>query len=524
MPTEVRLDNEYRVWILPPTRRDGVATCDVLRRAGISCEVCRDPLQLAEQIRAGVGAFVITDALAADPRLGHLTGALQAQPTWSDTPAILLSRLNEDSAGLTILLSSTTNVTILDRPASMRTLASSVRAALRERKRQYQIRDQLTQLRDAQEALRSADRRKDEFLAMLAHELRNPLAPISTANELLARTVASQGPPHAAVEIVRRQITHLTRMVDDLLDVSRVTQGRIQLQKQPIEVSSIVAQALEGVEPLLREKEHRAEFAAHPEPLYVDGDSARLVQSVTNLLINAIKYTDRGGNIRIETRVADSNVQISVRDNGVGIPPDLMPQIFDLFVQSSRSLDRAQGGLGIGLSLVQKIVDMHEGKVTAYSGGPGQGATFEILLPRLAAPAAVPAQLTSAERYDVKRILVVDDNMDAATSLAQFLQLEGHEVKTVYTAEAALLEVNNFQPDVVLLDIGLPILDGYQVARRIREAGLAVRLVALTGYGSGEDIQSGRAAGFDAHLVKPASLDGLRRVIGGGSQPRKAAN
>lgn len=193
MTTEVSVDNEYRVWILPPTRRDGVATCDVLRRADISCEVSRDPLQLADRIRAGVGAFVITDALAADPRLVHLTAALQAQPTWSDTPAILLSRAEEHSVGLKTLLSSTTNVTILDRPTSMRTLASSVRAALRERRRQYQIRDQLTQLRDAQEALRTADRRKDEFLAMLAHELRNPLAPISTANELLARIVAREG-------------------------------------------------------------------------------------------------------------------------------------------------------------------------------------------------------------------------------------------------------------------------------------------------------------------------------------------
>jgi signal transduction histidine kinase len=523
MTTEATIDSEYRVWILPPTRRDGAATCNVLRRADISCEVSRDPLQLADRVRAGVGAFVITDALAVDPRLAHLTAALEAQPTWSDTPAILLSRAEEQPAGLT-LMSTMTNVTVLDRPTSMRTLASSVRAALRERRRQYQIRDQLTQLRDAQEALRSADRRKDEFLAMLAHELRNPLAPIRTANELLARTVARQGPPQAAVEIVRRQVTHLTRMIDDLLDVSRVTQGRIQLQKKPIEASSIVAEALESVQPLLREKQHRVEFAAHPKPLYVDGDSARLVQSVTNLLINAIKYTDSGGNIRIETRVAESNVKISVRDNGVGISADLMPRIFDLFVQSSRSLDRAQGGLGIGLSVVQKVVEMHEGKVTAFSGGPGQGATFEILLPQVAPPDVIPQYWAPPERSDAKRILVVDDNIDAATSLAEFLQLEGHEVKAVYTAEAALRDVHTFHPDIVLLDIGLPIVDGYQVARRLRDAGLAVRLVALTGYGRGEDIQTARSAGFDAHLVKPASLDGLRQVISGGSQPWSAAD
>jgi CheY-like chemotaxis protein len=249
-----------------------------------------------------------------------------------------------------------------------------------------------------------------------------------------------------------------------------------------------------------------------------------LVQCITNLLINAIKYTDSGGNIRIETGAADSNVHISVRDNGVGISADLMPRIFDLFVQSSRSLDRAQGGLGIGLSVVQKIVEMHEGKVTAFSGGPGQGSTFEILLPQVSPPDVIPGHLALPESSGAKRILVVDDNMDAATSLAAFLQLDGHAVKAVHTAEAALQDILSFHFDVVFLDIGLPIIDGYQVARRIRAAGLAVRLVALTGYGSGEDIQTARSAGFDAHLVKPASLDGLRQVISDGLQPRAAGN
>jgi signal transduction histidine kinase len=258
-----------------------------------------------------------------------------------------------------------------------------VHAAIRGRRRQYQLRSQLMALHDAEEALRNADRRKDEFLAMLAHELRNPLAPIRTASEILARTVPRQTPAQAAVAVIDRQVTHLTRLVDDLLDVSRITQGRIQLQRQPAEIASIVAQAMESVESLIREKRHQATLISHPQPLYVDGDSARLVQCVTNLLTNAIKYTEEGGEITVETREEAAHVVISVSDNGVGISEALMPRIFELFVQSARSLDRSEGGLGIGLSLVKKIVEMHGGIVIASSPGPGQGAMFRISLPKI---------------------------------------------------------------------------------------------------------------------------------------------
>jgi signal transduction histidine kinase/CheY-like chemotaxis protein len=407
-----------------------------------------------------------------------------------------------------------TNVTILDRPTSTRTLVSSVQAAIRGRRRQYQLRDQLTALREAQEALRSADRRKDEFLAMLGHELRNPLAPIRTASEVLARTLPSQGPTQSAVSIVRRQVSHLTRMVDDLLDVSRITQGRIELQRESVEVNSIVAQALEGVEPLIVEKRHNVNVKAHPVPLYVDGDCVRLVQSVTNLLTNSIKYTDDGGNLHVETYTADSMAVISIRDDGVGITADLMPRIFSLFVQSARSLDRAAGGLGIGLSVVERIVEMHGGSVTAFSAGAGLGSTFRISLPRIEPPEGEGAESTPLAR-SVRRILVVDDNVDAATSLAELLKLDGHLVEAVYSAKAALATVGPFQPDLILLDIGLPDMNGYQVARRIRDLGLTVRIVALSGYGQTEDIRKSQSAGFDAHLVKPVTMDLLERVVAG---------
>ena len=503
---------DYRVLILPPTRRDGEVTCAVLERAGMSCLVCDDAAALAEEIQAGVGAIVLTDAIAGDGSFARLTATLDRQPSWSDAPTVLLSRTNHLSSPTTRLLAALRNVTVLDRPTSTRTLVSAVQAAIRARRRQYQIRDQMNTLREVQESLRSADRRKDEFLAMLAHELRNPLAPIRTATELLARTLPPHASSQATADLVKRQVNHLTRLVDDLLDVSRITQGRIQLQRRPLELSSIVDQAIESVEPLLREKRHVVNQISNFETLYVDGDSARLVQCVTNLLTNAAKYTDSAGEIRVETRAEAEAAVISVSDNGIGISPELLPRIFDLFVQSDRSLDRSEGGLGIGLSVVQRLVRMHGGKINATSPGPGKGATFEIRLPRIPVPQKTFAR-PSQPKINPKRILVVDDNTDAANSLAELLRLDGHEAHTVYSAKGALQCVDTFGPNVVLLDIGLPEMDGYQVAQQIRSRSSDVRLIALTGYGQTEDMLRTRAAGFDAHMVKPVDFDALERVI-----------
>jgi len=512
MTSEANRANDYRVLILPPTRRDGEATRKALERAGIACEVCSSASALAAEMSAGVGALLLTDAVATQPAMQKLLSTLARQPPWSDTPTILLSATDGQSAATTRLLASLTNVTILDRPTSIRTLVSAVLAAIRGRARQYQIRDQLGALLQAEETLRNADRRKDEFLAMLAHELRNPLAPIRTASELLARMLPPDPRTQAGVDIIKRQVTHLTRLVDDLLDVSRITQGRIQLQRQPLELSTIISQAMESVEPLLREKRHKVIVASSFQPLYVDGDSARLVQCVANLLTNAAKYTDPSGEVRVELRSEQSSAVISVADNGVGIAKELLPRIFELFVQSDRSLDRSEGGLGIGLSVVQRLVEMHDGQVTAASAGPGRGSTFEIRLPLIALPAATKTT-HRARNVAPKRVLVVDDNRDAATSLAEFLRLDGHESLAVYGGKEALAAVTSFKPDVVLLDIGLPELDGYEVAQRLRASGSTVRLIALTGYGQAEDVQRTRAAGFDAHLVKPVDFAALERAV-----------
>ena len=375
------------------------------------------------------------------------------------------------------------------------------------------FRDISAQVR-ARVQLETADRQKDEFLAMLAHELRNPLAPIRTASELLKRTEQPDERAQMAIDIIKRQASHLTRLVDDLLDISRITRAHIELKRQDVALADIVAQALETVEPMLREKSHHVSTTSDLAPLVVNGDPARLVQCVANLLTNAIKYTDPNGQIRIESRAEGDVAVLSVTDNGTGIAADLLPQIFELFVQSKRTLDRSQGGLGIGLSVVKRLVVMHGGTVAASSRGYGQGATFTIRLPRVNV-ATRAIQDATAPHVAARRILVVDDNKDATESLAMLLSLDGHEVESVFTPQDALERVRLFEPDVILLDIGLPGMDGYEVARRVRQmaGGARIRLIALTGYGQLEDRRRALAAGFDDHLVKPVEPGKLSQAM-----------
>jgi len=298
-----------------------------------------------------------------------------------------------------------------------------------------------------------------------------------------------------------------------LLDVSRITQGRINLQQEPVNLASVISQALESVEPLMRESRHKVFVAGGYAPAYVNGDHARLVQCVANILANASKYTDPGGEIRVEMRRDGGDAVISITDNGVGIPAELLPQIFDLFVQSNRSLDRSQGGLGIGLSVVHRLIEMHGGRVSAASDGPGRGARFEIVLPVIACPLEM-REAQSEQTAARRRILIVDDNADSANSLAMILNLCGHVAEPVYGAAEALERAAAIDPEIILLDIGLPGMDGYEVARRLRSRGSNARLVALTGYGQPEDVRRAEDAGFDTHLVKPVDLQHLLRGLG----------
>jgi signal transduction histidine kinase len=371
-------------------------------------------------------------------------------------------------------------------------------------------------LLDQRRQLEEADRQKDQFLAMLAHELRNPLAPIRNAGELLARLIPDDSRAQPMVGMIKRQVTQLTRLVDDLLDVSRITRGRIDLKFGIVDLEQVVSQALETVDGLLKGKQQKVTLVVSPRPLCVNGDLARLVQCVVNVLANAAKYTDVGGEIHIVTRASGALAVIEISDTGVGIPADLLPQIFDLFVQGDRTLDRAQGGLGIGLSVVKGLIGMHGGQVHARSEGFGKGSSFTLSLP-LAASALPAASDSPPASTPPRAILLVDDNVDAANSLAALLSLDGHRVVVAYGAYQALEHLAGFVPDVALLDIGLPEMDGYELARRIRTLPQLeqLRLLALTGYGQEEDRRRAVAAGFDGHLVKPVDIQALTRALGG---------
>ena len=377
----------------------------------------------------------------------------------------------------------------------------------------------ITERKRTEQALSEADRRKDEFLAMLAHELRNPLAPIATASEILARTLTEESRVRScgAVDIIKRQTAHLTRLVDDLLDVSRITQGRIQLKREPVSLAQVIAQALETVEPLVRQKNQEVSVSTSYEPLYVNGDFARLVQCVGNILSNSIKYTEPGGQIHVRLRSEEeTRAIVEISDSGAGIAPELLPRIFDLFVQCEHTLDRSQGGLGVGLAVVQRLVAMQDGEVSARSAGLGKGSMFQIRLPRCARLQDDALQQL-AVYSSPRRVLIVDDNQDAANSLALLLNLQGHETLAVYGAQAALASLDTFKPEVALLDIGLAEMDGYELARCIRAQLQQIRLVAITGYGQAEDRQRTQAAGFDDHLAKPVDHAALERTISGKS-------
>jgi len=372
----------------------------------------------------------------------------------------------------------------------------------------------ITELVESKAALQAADRQKDEFLAMLAHELRNPLAPIRNAGEILARTLPAEPALQGPLAMIRRQVNHLTRLVDDLLDVSRIAQGRIGLAPEPLAIDAVIDQAVETVQPLMWEKRHRFVKVPPSAGSFVRGDRARLVQCVSNVLHNAAKYTDHGGEIRLEVSGEDDCIVIAIHDSGSGIPAELLPHVFDLFVQDTRTLDRAEGGLGVGLAVVKRLIEMHGGSVSATSGGVGRGASFTLRLPQIAPPIPAAFAGTGAQSAP-RRILVVDDNVDAADSLALLLTCGGHEVETVYGALQALSTAPRFRPDVIILDIGLPKMDGYEIARRLRAAVETrdARLIALTGYGQREDAARAIAAGFDQHFVKPVDFTALERDL-----------
>ncbi|HEY5937476.1 MAG TPA: ATP-binding protein [Kofleriaceae bacterium] len=378
-------------------------------------------------------------------------------------------------------------------------------ADISEQKRAAKERQQLLDRAEA------ANRAKDEFLAMLGHELRNPLAPILTALELM--TLRGDESSRRERAIIERHVRHVVTLVGDLLDVSRIAEGKITLDRRPIDLAAAIGNAVESVTPLVEEKRHRLAITV-PPGLWVEGDEGRLCQVVANLLTNAARYTEAGGTITLSAAREDDAVIVSVRDTGVGIPPELLSSLFDRFVQGKRTIERTEGGLGLGLSIVRSIVQLHGGDVAAHSDGPGRGSEFTVRLPALEPPAnRTPPLGMPAHHANHKRVLIVDDNVDAADHLADAVNERGYEVRAAYDGPSALAIAKDFLPTIAVLDIGLPVMDGYELARQLKDCTTEIRLIAVTGYGRDSDHARSRDAGFDGHLVKPVDIGALTSTL-----------
>jgi signal transduction histidine kinase/ActR/RegA family two-component response regulator len=519
MQGDGNLDERVLIWA--PTGKDGQLTSDVLRRAGFDCLACRQPEELEIEMCTGAGIAILAEEALTQSFLREIVKLLQGQPPWSDLPLIVFTQRDDGIELILKMLGTLGNVTVLERPVRITTLLSAVRSGLRGRRRQYQLRDLLSRLEDA-------DRRKDEFLAMLGHELRNPLAAIQNALALLTHDPSHDERSQRQHDVIERQLHHLCRMVDDLLDVSRITQGKVVLQCQLVDLRAVVDAAIHTLESSDKTRRHLFVISKAPGIVPVSGDPVRLEQIVWNLLSNAVKYTPEGGHIWVAVDVDGGDAVLSVRDDGIGIPEAMLARVFEPFMQLEHTLDRAQGGLGLGLPLVRNLVKLHGGSICASSKGTDRGTEFAVRFPLAAAsadalepPRPVEAPVvprpsgTSAKTGRSIRILVVDDNDDGRETMNELLSVLGHRVELADDGLSGIAKAAAWHPDLALIDIGLPGCDGYEVARRVRaEAnGHTPWLVAMTGYGQPDDRRRALEAGFDRHLVKPVSFEALLSVL-----------
>ena len=518
---------ECPILILAPFGNDAKLTADFLSGAKLVSIICKDMAELLARADANCGALLVAEE-AIDLDGAHLlTQMFRAQPSWSDMPMAVITSGRDSSLSrrkhITVFGPSG-NVTLIERPFRPGTLVSIMEVALRSRRRQFLVRDLLKQnqeksheLMEQTVALRDADRRKNEFLAMLAHELRNPLASISSAVSLLKETQDKENRAWAA-DVIDRQGAQLARLVDDLLDVSRITRGKIDLRRELVDGGYCLVSACEAVGPLITARDQTLKTNIPEGILWLEADPTRLEQIAVNLLANAAKYTRCGGKLWLEGRREGDEVVIEVGDSGIGIVPSKIPEMFELFAQGERSAARSEGGLGIGLTVVRALCELHGGSVSAKSEGPGKGSTFTVRLPAAAAPPLFPAQEgeTPVEADGAgERILIVDDNFDSAHGLARLLRRRDYHVELAHDGLAALKTAIAFRPSAILLDIGLPEMDGYEVARRLRTepACSHALIIAVSGYGQEEDRQRSRQAGFDHHLVKPVNFDQVRKLL-----------
>lgn len=510
-----------RILIVAPVGRDAAAIAELLESHGHLTRVCGGLGEAGAQFKQGAGVLLLTEDSLEGEEIAALLPSLDQQPAWSELPVIILATAGERAADrLDRIAAAAGGITLLERPLGAATLLRSVEVALSSRRRQYQVRDLLAALRDA-------DRRKDAFLATLSHELRNPLAPIRNAAEVLASPRLTPMQLRWTQSVIQRQAAHMSSLLDDLLELTRITQGKLQLRKQACSIQSIVEAAVETARPLLEKKRHDLRIHVREDiPLFI-ADPVRLAQAVSNLLTNAAKYTDAGGLIEVSARL-DEQLIIAVRDNGIGIPTEQLEGLFTMFSQVPSAIGRSEGGLGVGLALVRGLAELHGGTVEAQSDGAGKGSRFVIVLPFERAP---ERELTAEEGVVVTpfgklRVLIADDNRDAADSLAMLLSMDGYELRTVYGGRDAVSAAATFRPDVALLDIGMPGMDGYAAAKAIRSqrGGVDTYLVAITGWGQQEDKRRALEAGFVTHLTKPVDPNLLRDLLRGLGRPESATS
>lgn len=636
---------EMRVLVLAPTARDAATSRDLFEAVGIHCFICNSIEDVCREAGRGAGAAVVTVEAVLGDKDGRVAELLKAQPPWSDFPLVVLTPQGFESPKLLGALDAIGHMTLMNRPVQISTLVSTARSALRDRRRQYAVRDHLAErerqadaLRDKEERLQfalaagrlgswevdlgtgrmdcsalckenfgrppgepfsyqdlfevihpddrervrevvrrtindrtdydieyrtiwadgaihwvlvrgrvtygpdgsplrmsgvsfdmtewkraerhllEADRRKDEFLALLAHELRNPLAPLRNGLQVMRLAPDDREAVRSSREIMDRQLTHMVRLIDDLLDVCRISQNKMDLRRSRVLLADVVVSAVEATRPLIEAAGHELTISLPTEPVFLDADLTRLAQVFSNLLTNSAKYTERGGRIWLSAESLDGEAVVSVRDTGIGIPADDLPHIFDMFSQVDRSIERSTGGLGIGLALVKGLVEMHGGTVTVESGSQGGGSTFTVRLPVLESRQELVGSTPEngqAVRGPKRSILVVDDNRDSATSMAMMLKLMGNEVHTAHDGVEAVEAAEQFRPNVVLMDVGMPKLNGLDATRRIREQpwGRSVVIIALTGWGQDGDHAQSNEAGCDGHLVKPVNLPDLEQLL-----------
>jgi signal transduction histidine kinase/ActR/RegA family two-component response regulator len=496
---------ETRILIYAPTGQDAPLAAKVLAKAQIDSHVCATLAELGRELALGAGAVLTVEEALAPGGYQLLHDCVTRQPDWSDLPIMLLTHHGADSPTVRHAVAGLGNLSLMERPVRTLTLITALHSTLRARNKQYQVRE--------------AARRKDEFLASLGHELRNPLAPIRTSVSLLTHLYPDTPPVLRIREVVERQVKLLTRLVDDLLDVARITSGKITLQRQLATLAAVMRHVGELCQHAADAKRIHIAWQLPPSDVMLDIDYARAVQIYANVISNAVKFTPQGGNVVVRAAVEAQTLVVSVRDNGIGLDAETIPRIFRMFEQSATVSGQFSSGLGIGLSLSRQFAEMHGGTVEARSDGPGKGSEFVIRLPvvsRDGARNAVP--LSPAAGVDGRKMkaLVVDDNQDAADSLAALLEIDGFDVRTVYDGAAAIEATAQSQPDMIIMDLGMPGMDGYETARAIRQRPGAERILmlALTGWGQSDARRRTMEAGFDHHLVKPVELEQIIRLAG----------